>query len=150
MLTIGRLARIADMEPKTLRYYDRVGLVRPRARTAARYRLYADDAVDRLRFIRGAKALGMSLADISRILAVRDDGAAPCQHVLDLATREVTRLGVQIRHLESLRKDLLRLRRDLKRRIPPGAKAAEDCPCFAIIRGFEKPKRRAERRTHRA
>lgn len=146
MLTIGRLARLTGMESKTLRYYDRVGLVRPGARTAARYRLYDENAADRIRFIRGAKALGMSLADIGRILAVRDDGAAPCEHVLDLATRQAARLEAQIRSLQSLRRDLLRLRRDLKRRLSPQAKAADDCPCFAIIRAFEKPKDRLHRR----
>ncbi len=149
MLTIGRLARLTGMETKTLRYYDRVGLVRPIARTAAQYRLYSDDAVDRLQFIRGAKALGMSLADISRILAVRDDGAAPCRHVLDLATTQAARLEAQIRSLQSLRKDLLRLRRDLSRRLSQEAGAADDCPCFAIIRSFEKPKQREERSERR-
>lgn len=83
MLTISRLGKLAGIEAKTLRYYDRVGLVRPSARTAAGYRLYEEHAADRLQFIRRAKALGMSLVDIGRILAVRDEGAAPCQHVLD-------------------------------------------------------------------
>lgn len=148
MLTIGRLARLTGMETKTLRYYDRVGLVRPNSRTASQYRLYADDVVERLRFIRGAKALGMSLADISRILAVRDDGAAPCLHVLDLASRQAARLEAQIQSLQSLRRDLLRLRRDLKRRLSPKAGAADDCPCFAIIRSFEKLKARHDRGRH--
>lgn len=150
MLTIGRLARLTGMETKTLRYYDRVGLVRPSARTEAQYRLYADDAVERLRFIRGAKALGVPLADISRILAVRDDGAAPCLHVLDLATRQAAKLEAQIRTLQALRRDLLRLRRDLKRRLSPKARAVDDCPCFAIIRSFEKPQRRNDRRPRHA
>src|SRR5574341_982964 len=103
MLTIGRLAQLTGIETKTLRYYDRVGLVRPGARTAARYRLYSEEAADRLDFIRRAKALGMSLADIRRILAVRDEGLAPCQHVLDLVTHNAAKLETQIRHLESLR-----------------------------------------------
>lgn len=140
MLTIGQLARLTGMETKTLRYYDRVGLVRPGARTAARYRLYDEDAADRLQFIRRARAPGMSLVDISRILTVRDEGAAPCQHVLDLVTRNAAKLETQIRQLGSLRKDLLRLRRELRRRIPRGASVADDCPCFTIIRAFEKAK----------
>ncbi len=148
MLTIGRLARLTGMETKTLRYYDRVGLVRPGARTAARYRLYDEGAADRLQFIRRAKALGMSLADISRILAVRDQGVAPCQHVLDLVTRNTARLETQIQHLKSLRRDLIRLRRELRRRIQPEAKV-DDCQCFAIIRAFEKPKRTKRSHTTR-
>ncbi len=76
MLTIGRLGNLSGLETKTLRYYDRVGLVRPAGRTGAGYRMYDETTVDRLHFILRAKALGMSLADIRRILAVRDEGAA--------------------------------------------------------------------------
>jgi DNA-binding transcriptional MerR regulator len=102
MLTIGRLGTLSGVEPKTLRYYDRVGLVRPAGRTWAGYRMYGEDAVDRLRFIRRAKALGMSLADIRRILAVRDEGAAPCQHVLALVSDNLKKVEGQIAQLTRL------------------------------------------------
>ncbi len=138
MLTIGRLGALADMEPKTLRYYDRVGLVRPRGRTAAGYRIYGEEAVDRLRFIRRAKALGISLADIRRILAVRDEGAAPCQHVLRLVEGNLSRLQAQIAQLERLRTDLRRLRRLLREKIPAAPASAADCPCFRLIQHFQR------------
>lgn len=139
MLTIGRLGTLADIQPKTLRYYDRVGLIRPATRTPAGYRVYAEDAVQRLRFIRRAKALGMTLADIRRILAVRDEGAAPCQHVLALVGDNLAKVEGQIAHLERLRADLRRLQRLLKDEIPPGAQSADACPCFALIQDFHKP-----------
>lgn len=145
MLTIGDLGKLAGIEAKTLRYYDRVGLVRPSSRTAGGYRLYEEDAAARLQFIRRAKALGMSLSDIRRILAVRDEGLAPCQHVLDLVSRNVVDVATQIGYLETLHKDLLRLKRELVRRIPPKAVSAEECPCFSIIQGFRKPKPASER-----
>lgn len=138
MMTIGRLARTTGMEAKTLRYYDRVGLLRPAKRTEAGYRLYDESASGRLRFILRAKALGIALADIRRILAYRDEGLAPCRHVLDLVGSNITRLENQIRDLESLRKDLRRLHRELNRRIPTDARAAADCPCFDVIADFEK------------
>ena len=141
MLTIGRLGALSGFEPKTLRYYDRVGLVRPGARSAGGYRLYGKEAVARLEFIRRAKALGMSLSDIRRTLAVRDEGAAPCRHVLDLVNRNLTAVEFQIARLQTLRADLMRLRRQLQRDIPPDARAADDCPCFDIIRAFQKPDR---------
>ena len=126
------------MEAKTLRYYDRVGLLRPAKRTEAGYRLYDESAPGRLRFVLRAKALGIALADIRRILAYRDEGLAPCRHVLDLVESNITRLENQIRDLESLRKDLRRLHRELNRRIPTDARAAADCPCFDVIADFEK------------
>jgi len=118
MLTIGRLGTLPAVEPKTLRYYDRVGLVRPSMRTAAGYRLYGEETVERLRFIRRAKALRISLADIRRILAVRDEGAAPCQHVLALVRQNLTTVEGQIAQLTRLRTDLRRLHRLLKEKIP--------------------------------
>jgi|SRR5215469_20976 len=146
MLTIGRLGSRADMEPKTLRYYDRVGLVRPAARTAAGYRLYSEDAVQRLRFIRRAKALAMSLVDIRRILAVRDEGAAPCRHVVTLVGRNLAKVEAQIAQLERLRRDLRRLQRLLRDEIPPKPRSAVDCPCFALIKDFQKrPRSHAHR-----
>lgn len=138
MLTIGRLGTLAEIEPKTLRYYDRVGLVRPATRTPAGYRIYGEDAVPRLHFIRRAKALGMALADIRRILAVRDEGAAPCRHVLAIVGQNLAKVEGQIAQLERLRTDLRRLQRLLKDEVPPDARSADDCPCFALIQDFHK------------
>lgn len=138
MLTIGRLGTLAEIEPKTLRYYDRIGLVRPTTRTSAGYRLYGEDAVERLRFIRRAKALAMSLSDIRRILAVRDEGAAPCQHVLALVGQNRAKVEAQIAQLERLRTDLRHLQRLLRDEVPPGAKTADDCPCFSLIQNFQR------------
>jgi len=140
MLTIGRLGSLAGLEPKTLRYYDRVGLVRPASRTPTGYRLYLSEAVDRLRFIASAKALGLTLADIRRILAVRDEGAAPCQHVLELVARNVTKVETQITQLNHLRGDLRRLEHLLKEQVTVPARSAEDCACFSLIEGFYKPR----------
>jgi DNA-binding transcriptional MerR regulator len=138
MLTIGRLGKLAGIETKTLRYYDRVGLVRPSARTAAGYRLYDEQSANRLQFIRRSKALGMSLSDIRRILAVRDEGAAPCQQVLDLVSRNRANVATQIGHLETLHRDLRRLKRELERRNPSQARSLEECSCFSIIEEFQK------------
>ena len=145
MMTIGRLARSAAMEAKTLRYYDRVGLLRPATRTPSGYRLYDDAAPSRLRFIRRAKSLGIRLADIRRILAVRDEGSAPCRHVQDLVSANITAIETQIADLQALRRDLGRLRQELKLRIPHDAQAAAECPCLDIIAEFRKGARRTGR-----
>ncbi len=146
MMTIGRIAQKTGAETKTLRYYDRVGLLRPVTRTQAGYRLYNDDAVARLQFIRRAKTLGMTLADIRRILAFRDEGAVPCHHVLELVTRNIAQVESQVAQLRTLRTDLQRVVRELKRRIPKGAQATEDCPCFEIIAAFKAGKRNSNGR----
>ena len=70
---IGELARWAGINPRTLRYYERIGLLAPSGRTDAGYRLYTEQDARRLAFIRRAQALGLSLAEISRVLRVDAD-----------------------------------------------------------------------------
>jgi DNA-binding transcriptional MerR regulator len=94
--------------------------------------------VERLRFIRRAKALGTSLADIRRILAVRDEGAPPCQHVLTVVGQNLAKVQAQIVQLERLRTDLRRLQRLLKKEVPSNPQSAHDCPCFSLIQDFQK------------
>ncbi len=80
-MTIGEAARRAAVNARTLRYYERIGVLVPSARTSARYRLYTSGDLARLRFIRRAQRLGLSLAEIAAVLAVCDAGRAPCRHV---------------------------------------------------------------------
>jgi DNA-binding transcriptional MerR regulator len=75
-MLISEVARRSGVPPKTLRYYGDIGLVRPE-RTPSGYREYDDRVFDRLAFIRSARALGLSLAEIRGIVTVRDNGEAP-------------------------------------------------------------------------
>ena len=67
-LTIGELAKRANVSTSLLRYYEKENLLRPAGRTEAGYRLYSPDAERRLRFIRSAQRYGFSLNDIRLIL----------------------------------------------------------------------------------
>lgn len=71
-LTIGQLAEAAGVHLETVRYYERRGLLPEPPRSAAGYRVYRQDAVERLRLIGRAKALGFTLREVSTLL---DDGA---------------------------------------------------------------------------
>ena len=77
-LTVNELARQAGVSPHTVRYYDRVGLLPTPPRSPSGYRLYTPELVERLRFIRGAKHLGLRLQDIAQLLEVMDRGECPC------------------------------------------------------------------------
>ena len=87
-MTIGTLARQADVNPRTLRYYERIGLLVPSGRTDAGYRLYTARDAARLAFIRRAQALGLTLTEIADIIAIREAGTAPCRHVRALGGNE--------------------------------------------------------------
>ncbi len=89
-MTIGKLAKAADVAIDTVRYYEREGLLPKPHRTASGYRVYAEDSVRRLRFIRRAKALGFQLSDIASLLRLTDnDGASASVRALTLQHLEL-------------------------------------------------------------
>src|ERR1700694_4677039 len=74
-IKIGELAARCGVTRDTVRFYERLGLLRPPQRTASRHRVYESKAVERLRFIRGAQRLGLTLEDISELLRARETGS---------------------------------------------------------------------------
>ena len=80
-LTIGQLARQAHVNRETVRYYERRRLLLRPPRSISGYRVFSDDAVRRLRFIRHAKMLGFSLKEIRALLALRVDSIDACDRV---------------------------------------------------------------------
>jgi len=105
-LSVGQLASRASVRPDTIRYYERSGLLpRPR-RTDGDHRRYGPADVDRLLFIRGAQRLGLRLAEIRDLLAVRDTGVCPCEPAEVLLRRHVSEIDQEIARLTALRADL--------------------------------------------
>src|SRR5258708_12047049 len=84
MFQIGGLSKHADVPEKTIRYYEEIGLLPPARRSANSYRVYDEADVERLRFIRSARALVFTLQEIAQILAARDRNEPPCHHVMEL------------------------------------------------------------------
>ncbi len=99
-LTIGALAKQAGVPTSTIRYYERRGLLRPDGRSEGNYRVYGEEALDRLRFVRSAQAAGFTLSDISALLQFRDGDTAPCKEVQDLITVRLAQVVEQIDHLK--------------------------------------------------
>ena len=109
-MRIGELARRTGLAPSAVRYYEQLGLLPAPQRTASGYRSYAQDAVDRLAFIRSAQAVGLTLSEVGQVLRVRDVGEAPCRVVTELIDRRRTEVGARIAELEALERDLTHLR----------------------------------------
>ena len=101
--TVSQLAAEVGSSPDTLRYYERVGLLPAPRRTPAGYRQYDDDARERLAFIRGAQRMGLTLADVRDLLAVRDTGDCPCEPAEQHLTRRLAEVDAEITRLEALR-----------------------------------------------
>jgi MerR family Zn(II)-responsive transcriptional regulator of zntA len=136
-LRIGELAAELGLNPKTIRYYEQIGLLPAVPRTESGYRLYGAADIERLRFIGKAKAVGLSLEEIGEILALRREGRAPCEHVLELLNRKLAAVDRQLRALRDFRRELLGLREEAAR-----TATAEACVC-GIIEHHE-PGERAE------
>jgi MerR family transcriptional regulator, copper efflux regulator len=103
---IGELANQAGISTKAIRYYERIGILAPPARTSSGYRAYDQAALGRLGFVRAAQALGLTLGEIRQIIGFRDDGAAPCAHVTALLQRRAADLDRRIAELQRLRGEL--------------------------------------------
>lgn len=124
------LAERTGVSPDTIRYYERLGLLPPPARTPAGYRQYDEDATDRVRFIRGAQRFGLRLREIGELLAVRDRGACPCGHAGALVRQRIHHIDAAIARLAELREELARLADDCA---DPGPGPDGSWPCEVMF-----------------
>ena len=111
-LRIGELAKEFRLNPKTIRYYEHIGLLPAPRRTPGGYRLYGHADQDRLRFIVRAKEIGLTLQEIGEILALRGGGQCPCDHVLEMIDQKLTAIDGQLRALHDVQQDLLAVREE--------------------------------------
>lgn len=108
MHTIGKAAARAGVGIDTVRFYERTGLLKKAARTRAGYRLYDEDDIARLRFIRRAKLLGFSLQEIAELLAL-NDGIGLRKSVRAITAQRLKELDSKIKELERMRHTLSKL-----------------------------------------
>jgi len=124
-ITIGELSRRTGCKVETVRYYERTGLVPSAPRSAGRYRLYGDDDVRRLAFIRRARALGFAIPDVRALLTLaRDRREAPCAEARELATAHLQAVRAKIA-------DLLAMERLLDEAVTRCEAGSE--PCCPVI-----------------
>jgi MerR family transcriptional regulator, copper efflux regulator len=126
-MRIGELARASGLAPSAVRYYEHTGLLPAPPRTASGYRSYADDALDRLAFIRSAQAVGLTLAEVRQVLGVRDAGEAPCGVVSELIERRHADVQARIAELKGLERELAQLRERASRLEPRDCDPSSVC-----------------------
>ena len=102
-MLIGDVAKISDLTPAAIRYYEQLGLLTLPPRSKAGYRHYSDVTVEEIQFIKRGQGLGFSLEEIGEILKISRGGAAPCARVLDLAQRNLAAAEERIRKLQAFR-----------------------------------------------
>lgn len=104
-----QLAERAAVNPQTLRYYERCGLLDEPARSPGGYRAYPDEAVRRVRFIKWAQDLGFTLAEVRTLLDLADGGPQRCDSVRSMTEEKITDLRRRIADLQALEAGLARL-----------------------------------------
>lgn len=114
-MRIGELAARVGVNPKTIRYYESIGLLPEPPRLPSGYREYTDDDIERLGFVKTAQRLGLSLSEISEILAFRERAERPCDYVLGVLDRQVADLDRRMAEMARLRGELLALKAEADR-----------------------------------
>ena len=123
-MRIGELARRSGFAIDTIRYYDRIGLVRPERRNpVSRFREYEDDALNVLSLVKLAKVAGLSLTQIRKIIGAARRGSA-CGTVVPLLDAKIVEIDGAIRALQELRDRLARALRG-----GPSKKNGQECSC---------------------
>ena len=92
-LTIGDVAKRANVRIETLRYYEREGLVASPPRSLSNYRLYPEDTVHRVQFIKRVQELGFSLKEIKELLSLRMEPSTSCADVRNRALEKITTIS---------------------------------------------------------
>ena len=91
---------------QTLHYYERLGMLPKPDRSAANYRLYSPEAVRRVRFIKKAQALGLTLQETKQILDLKDHGREPCRKVAELGEKHLQEIDAHLTRLRAYRRAL--------------------------------------------
>lgn len=105
-MRIGALAERVGIPARTIRFYEKRGLMAEPKRAPNGYREYGPSAVARLRFIRSAQAAGLTLEEIRSVVDIRDTGEAPCSHVESLLGSKLEEVRVRRRELAVLEQEL--------------------------------------------
>ena len=105
-LRVGAAAKAAGVGLQTLHYYERLELLPKPKRSAANYRLYSPEAIRRVRFIKKAQALGLTLEETKQILDLKDHGREPCRKVAELGEKHLQEIDGRLTQLRAYRRAL--------------------------------------------
>lgn len=131
MLQIGELSKRTGILSTTIRYYEQINLLPRPHRAESGYRIYDEEDVERLQFIKRARALDFALDEIAEILAFRERYEPPCQYVMKAMREKIDRIQEQIRDLERLGAELSALY-EAGQQLPEDA-LMRQCVCHLIL-----------------
>lgn len=109
-MRIGLLAKHTECPIETIRYWEKEGLIPPPHRSEGNYRIYNEQHLNRILFIRNCRSLDMSLNEIRTLLSLKDQPTESCHDINDLVDSHIEHVVKRIHALQSLEQDLRSLR----------------------------------------
>ncbi len=131
---IGELARLSGVPVETVRYYETLKLIPKPPRSQGNYRMYAQEHLERLSFIRHCRSLDMSIDEIRPLLRVRDRPDADCSEVNAVLDEHIEHVGERLAELQRLKRQLLALRQRCQ-----SASRGADCGILTGLSGAQPP-----------
>lgn len=130
-IRIGAMAKATDTKIATIRYYERIGLLRSPGRTSSNYRVYGADEVARLQFIRRLRHLGFSIGAVRDLVRLADEKRRDCSSVAPIAQAHLDEVERKIANLMSLRRELGELKDKCDGDVTAGCRIFADGPARA-------------------
>ncbi len=127
---IGEAAEKADVHKETLRYYERRGLIPEPERRRSGYRIFTDEHIERIRFIKRAQELGFTLKEIEDLLTLRVDENTTCADVRDRADTKLAEVKEKIAELQQIKNALQHLTT-----LCQGEGPTSECPILDAMKG---------------
>lgn len=134
-LTVGRLAKQAQVNIETIRYYERRGLLPEPPRCESGYRQYPRDAVERIQFIKRAQELGFSLKEIGELLSLRVDPGTTAGDIKRRTETKLADIDAKICDLQRMKAALMKLTSACRGRGP-----TSECPILDALESQDKRK----------
>jgi MerR family transcriptional regulator, copper efflux regulator len=129
MLTIGKIAKKAQVTADSIRFYEREGLIAPAGKSGSGYRLYTEEAIRRIGFIKNAQQCGFSLGEIRELLDLRSTDRACCDDIYRVAIEKKLQLEKKLKALNAMSQALT----GLIEMCSHDGKSLEECPILGAL-----------------
>lgn len=137
-IQIGQVARETGLTVDAVRFYEKQRLLRPAPRTEGGFRLFSEQDLQHIQFIRSAQELGFSLNEIRELLALRGEQVEACAHVRDMLTAKLGAVRQKITELRKLQRQLAADLKQCERRLHIGDDSHDACP---VLKAIAEPSR---------
>lgn len=128
MYRISELAEKSGVNKETIRYYERVGLLKEPPRTNAGYRMFSEESIIRIKFIKRMQDLGFTLNEISKLLGIVDKDDERCNDMYNFVVKKIEEVQRKIRDLKRIEQILFNLKKNC-----PDEKSMYDCPIIETL-----------------